>query len=355
MGSSKAGERPSGKAAKKSRKESAKKSGRKSAKKDSAKKDSANKAVAVAPPFPATGPGRLPAPKPAPGHLQERRTGAGPSSATEAFRVPRLVPPFSSWSTVGADIGPESEKQAEKAMEDISERLAQLQERLYAQGQAGDRRRVLVILQGMDTSGKDGVTRHVLDAVNPLGLHLASFKKPTAEELAHDFLWRIEKQVPEPGVIGVFNRSQYEDVLVVRVHELVPPAVWGKRFAQINAFERRLYRQGVTVLKCFLHISPETQKERLLARLDDPEKYWKYNPGDVDERAYWDAYQAAYADVLRRCNTLVAPWHVIPSDEKWYRNWAVAQLLVETLERIDPQFPPADFDVEAERARLEQL
>ena len=254
--------------------------------------------------------------------------------------------------TRGIGIGPQSRSDAERRITDLAPTLAGLQEKLYAQGISGDRRRVLLILQGTDTSGKDGVVKHVMGLVNPAGLQLTSFKKPTPEELAHNFLWRIENQIPGSGLIGVFNRSQYEDVLVVRVHELVSKAVWSKRFAEINAFERRLARQGVTVLKCFLHISRAEQKERLIARLDDPTKYWKYNPGDVDERARWDDYQLAYADALRRCNTAGAPWYVIPADHKWYRNWAIGALLAQTLERIDPHFPPPNFDLAAERVRV---
>ena len=223
---------------------------------------------------------------------------------------------------------------------------------MFAQGTAGNPQRVLLVLQGMDTAGKDGVIKHVVGLVDPGGVHLASFKRPTAEELAHDFLWRIEKQVPPPGYLGVFNRSQYEDVLVVRVHELVPKAVWSKRYAAINAFERGLARQGVVIVKCFLHVSPQVQRERLAARLQDPTEYWKYNPADVDERGRWADYQDAYAEALRRCHTVAAPWHVIPADRKWYRNWAVAALLTEVLERLDPQYPPPDFDLDHERARV---
>src|SRR6478736_4919267 len=221
-----------------------------------------------------------------------------------AFAVPAGTVDIGAISTSATPVGPQSKSDAADAMVDIGAKLADLQERLFAQSTAGDRRRVLLVLQGMDTSGKDGVVNHVLGMVNPGGIHLASFKKPTKEELEHDFLWRIEKQVPEPGYIGVFNRSQYEDVLVVRVHDLVPKEVWSKRYAQINAFERRLADTHVTIVKCFLHISRDTQKERLLARLDDPTKYCKYNPGDVDERAYWDFYQQAYSEALNRCNTI---------------------------------------------------
>ncbi len=266
--------------------------------------------------------------------------------------LPRGPVDLSELATRATPIGPTSKKRARAAMTELGDRLGELQERLYAAGTGGDRRRVLLVLQGMDTAGKDGVINHVINQVHPGGVHLASFKQPTPEELAHDFLWRIEKQLPEAGMIGVFNRSHYEDVLVVRVHDLVPESVWRKRYAAINAFERRLAASGVTIVKCLLHISRAEQAERLAARLDDPTKHWKYSPGDIDERALWPDYQAAYTDVLRRCNTVAAPWYVIPSDRKWYRNWAVAALLAEALERIDPQYPPADFDVAAEKRRL---
>jgi PPK2 family polyphosphate:nucleotide phosphotransferase len=256
------------------------------------------------------------------------------------------------YPTDGRPVGPQSKKAAEKAIAHVGPRLAGLQERLYAQGIEGDRRRMLIVLQGMDTAGKDGVIKHVVGLINPAGLDLASFKKPSPEELAHDFLWRIERRVPPHGYIGVFNRSHYEDVLIVRVHELVPKAVWSRRYAAINAFERRLTGEGVVIVKCFLHVSRHVQRERLAARLEDPTKYWKYNTGDLDERALWGEYHKAYEDALRRCDTVSAPWHVIPADRKWYRNWAVAALVTETLERMDPQYPAADFDVEHERARV---
>ena len=240
-------------------------------------------------------------------------------------------------------------------MVDRGSRLDHLQEALYAQATGGGRRAVLLVLQGMDTSGKGGVIRYVGGLVNPQGLHIATFKKPTPEELAHHFLWRIRNQVPRPGFIGIFDRSHYEDVLVARVESLVPEEVWRRRYDEINAFEAELTEKGVTVLKCMLHISPEEQAERLLARLDDPAKRWKYNPGDLDARAKWWEYMQAYADAMRACDSDTAPWYVVPSDRKWYRNWAVAALLDETLTEMDPTFPQPDFDVDAERARLASL
>jgi PPK2 family polyphosphate:nucleotide phosphotransferase len=252
----------------------------------------------------------------------------------------------------GKPVGPKSKKNASSKLAAIGAELDELQEALYAEGLGGGRRRVLLVLQGMDTSGKGGTIRHAAGLVNPQGLHIASFKKPTEEERRHHFLWRIRKHVPRPGFIGVFDRSHYEDVLVVRVEGLVPEAEWRKRYDEINDFEREISEQGVTIVKCFLHISPETQKERLLARLDKPRKRWKYNPGDLDARAKWSDYQEAYADVLRECSTLVAPWFVVPSDRKWYRNWAVAQLLLETMRELGPAYPEPDFDPLIEKARL---
>jgi PPK2 family polyphosphate:nucleotide phosphotransferase len=273
-------------------------------------------------------------------------------SVSEALSLPSEPVDLASIDTRGTSVGPQSKKAAAAEVEKMAPMLAGLQERLYAQGTSGNRRRVLLILQGMDTSGKDGVIKHVIGLVNPAGLHLTSFKKPTEEELAHDFLWRIRNELPEAGIVGVFNRSHYEDVLVVRVHGLVPKLVWSKRFAAINAFEKELAGDGFSVVKCFLHISADEQKRRLLARLDDPTKYWKYNTGDVQERKRWSDYQLAYADALRRCNVGDAPWHVIPADRKWYRNWAVAAVLKEALEQVDPQYPPPTFDLAAERARV---
>ncbi len=273
-------------------------------------------------------------------------------SASKALSLPGGKVDLGSIDTAGTPVGPNQKHEAQRLMVPIGAELAALQEKLVAEAIRGGRRRVLLILQGMDTSGKDGVVKHVLGLVNPAGVHLTSFKRPTQAELSHDFLWRIASQVPQPGQIGVFNRSQYEDVLVVRVHDLVPREEWSTRYAKINAFERRLVREGTVIVKCFLHISKDTQRERLAARLDDPTKYWKYNPADLTERGYWSQYQEAYAEALRRCNTVGAPWFVVPSDRKWYRNWAIASLLLETLRQLDPHYPPADFDVAVERTRL---
>ncbi len=238
--------------------------------------------------------------------------------------------------------------------ESLAPELGDLQERLFAAGRVSDdaARRILIVLQGMDTSGKGGVIRHAIGMVDPQGVRIKAFKAPTEEERAHPYLWRIERELPPPGMIGIFDRSHYEDVLVVRVHDLVEESVWSKRYDEINAWEQGLVGQGIVLIKCFLHISSDEQRERLLARLDDPTKYWKYNPDDVDERANWPAYQEAYRAVLERCNTEQAPWYVIPADRKWYRNWAVAQLLVEHLRALDLRWPIAEFDVEKEKVRV---
>ena len=249
--------------------------------------------------------------------------------------------------------GFDGDKAAGKAeLAALGPRLSDLQERLHAEGASGGARSLLLVLQGMDTSGKGGVVRHVIGQVDPQGCEIASFKAPTKEELAHDFLWRIRKRLPGPGKLGVFDRSQYEDVLVVRVHGLVPRSTWSRRYAAINRFETRLVTNQVRVVKVFLHVSREEQRQRLLARLDDPTKLWKFNPRDVDERASWDDYQEAYAAALERCNSDAAPWYRVPADRKWYRNWAIASLLVEQLEDMKLTWPKADFAVEEQRARL---
>jgi PPK2 family polyphosphate:nucleotide phosphotransferase len=244
---------------------------------------------------------------------------------------------------------------AKAAHPDMAERVSTLQEQLYAEGRKGGTRSVLLVLQGMDTSGKGGTVRHVVGQCDPSGLHVATFGRPTPEELAHDFLWRIRRQLPKPGKIGVFDRSHYEDVLAARVRGIVERHVWGRRYRTINRLEEDLVAGGTRVVKCFLHISAEEQRARLLARLDDPTKHWKYNPGDLEDRALWGDYMVAYADALERCNTEAAPWHIVPADRKWYRNWAITQLLIEQLEDMALEWPEADFDVDEERRRLEAI
>jgi PPK2 family polyphosphate:nucleotide phosphotransferase len=273
------------------------------------------------------------------------------TTARTAFRVPEQLD-LAAVDPRGRPVGPRDKDDAAEAMVELADRLDDLQEALFAEATGAGRRSLLLVLQGMDTSGKGGVIRHVAGLVNPQGLQIASFKRPTPEELAHDFLWRIRKQLPVPGRIGVFDRSHYEDVLVVRVDGLVPEPVWRERYRTIRDFEAELSAQGTTVVKCMLHISPKEQAERLLARLDEEDKLWKYNPGDLDARAKWPAYQQAYTDALRDTDTDVAPWYVIPADRKWYRDWAIASILVETLQEMDPQYPVTDVDVDAERARI---
>jgi PPK2 family polyphosphate:nucleotide phosphotransferase len=267
----------------------------------------------------------------------------------------RLAPGPVDLTTIPTDATPgfaDGKKAGTQALLDLGPELADLQERLFAEGTAGSTRNVLLVLQGMDTSGKGGTLRHTVGLMDPQGVRIHSFKAPTTEELEHDFLWRIEKALPGAGIIGVFDRSHYEDVLIVRVRGLVPPDELERRYGAINDFEQRLVNGGTRVVKCMLHISPQEQKERLQARLDDPAKHWKYNPNDLDERARWPAYREAYEVALERTNTEHAPWHVIPADRKWFRNLAIGRLLHETLLDLDPQWPVADFDVQVEKKRL---
>ncbi|MFI6877329.1 PPK2 family polyphosphate kinase [Streptomyces sp. NPDC050400] len=281
----------------------------------------------------------------------------GKASAPPALRELLRIPEgervdLSAYDAAATPGGPQDKAAGVAATARMGEHLAHLQERLWAAGSAGDRRRILLILQGMDTSGKGGTVKHVIGLFNPSGCRIKAFKAPTPEELKHPFLWRVMKALPEPGEIGIFDRSHYEDVLIARVRELVTRSQLGRRYGQINRFEKSLADDGVTIVKCFLHISYEQQKRRLLERLDNPDKYWKFNPGDIDDRALWPAYQEAYEIALERCSTDAAPWYVIPADRKWYRNWAVSKLLTEHLEAIDPQYPKAEFDVAECRRRL---
>ena len=277
------------------------------------------------------------------------------ASLRSTLRAPAGAIDLSGLDPRATPLAPGGKKATREALIGQGAELDELQERLYAEGTgARARRRVVLVLQGMDTSGKDGTIKHVAGQLNPQGVHIASFKQPTEEELEHHFLWRIRRQIPAAGLVGVFNRSHYEDVLVVRVHELVAPAVWGKRYGEINDFEAELAADGVTWIKVFLHISHEEQRERLIARLDDPTKRWKFNPSDVRERRFWADYQRAYADALERCSTDTAPWYVVPADRKWYRDWAVAGLVHETLRDLDPQYPRRRFDADAWKQRLQE-
>jgi PPK2 family polyphosphate:nucleotide phosphotransferase len=271
---------------------------------------------------------------------------------SELLRVPpdgidvRTIDPRSTPAARGG------EDEAEKLQAKLGPRLEDLQELLYAEGRSGGKRNVLLVLQGLDTSGKGGTIKHVLGQVDPQGVQIAAFGPPTPEERRHSFLWRVERRLPEPGKIGVFDRSQYEEVLAVRVRGLVPRSTWSRRYPMINRFEQQVAASGTTIVKCFLHISIDHWKERQLARLDNPTKHWKFSPGDIDDAKLWDDYLVAYNDVLSRCNTDAAPWYVIPADHKWHRNLAVTRLLVEQLEALDLQWPKAAFGVAGQRRRV---
>jgi PPK2 family polyphosphate:nucleotide phosphotransferase len=249
--------------------------------------------------------------------------------------------------------GVKGKGEARAAVAKMAPELARLQEQLFANGNVGGPKRLLLLLQGMDASGKDGTVKHVVGQVNPAGCRITSFRAPTKEELSHDFLWRVTNALPSAGQLGVFNRSQYEDVLVVRVHELVPRNEWSRRYARINAWEKRVAASGTTIVKVFLHISRDEQKQRLLERLDDPTKHWKVGEHDIAEGRRWEDYQEAYVAALTRCSTEVAPWYVVPADRKWYRDWAVSNLLLETMRSLDLRWPtPEGMDL---RAMAKQL
>jgi PPK2 family polyphosphate:nucleotide phosphotransferase len=239
--------------------------------------------------------------------------------------------------TFGHEKGPKLEAKTQKALA----RMDSLQYLMYAE----KKHALLVVFQALDAGGKDGTIRHVMSGLNPQGCLVASFKQPSSEELAHDFLWRVHKLVPRVGDIGVFNRSHYEDVLIARVHNLVPKEVWSARYEQINAFERILAQNGMVIVKFFLHISREEQKKRFMERIDDPDRRWKISQSDFTERKYWDDYVQAYEEVLRRCSTDEAPWYIVPSNKKWFRNFAVSRILVETLEELKMKYPKPTVDI----------
>jgi PPK2 family polyphosphate:nucleotide phosphotransferase len=259
----------------------------------------------------------------------------------------RIIPPFGKkvdlkdYDTKHTGQKKDKNQVREETIEKLK-RLRLLQEMFYAEG----KRSLLVVLQATDTGGKDGTIHHVFRGVNPQGVQVTSFKQPSAEELSHDFLWRIHQHTPPKGYIGIFNRSHYEDVLVVRVKNIVPKNVWNKRYQIINSFEESLVENGTAVLKFFLHISKDEQKKRLEARRDNPKKQWKFSVDDVEKRALWDDYVNAYEDVLTKCNTKYAPWHIIPSDNKWYRNFIVSSTIADTLEQMDPKFPKPEKGIE---------
>ncbi|HKH16420.1 MAG TPA: polyphosphate kinase 2 family protein [Solirubrobacteraceae bacterium] len=270
----------------------------------------------------------------------------------EALRAPAGAVDLSAIDTRATPGLKGNKADAQKQLPDLGVRLATLQEQLYAEGRTGGSRSVLLVLQGMDTSGKGGTVEHVVGQVDPSGVQVVAFRRPTPEELEHDFLWRIRRRLPEPGMIAAFDRSHYEDVVAVRVRGIADRRTWSRRYTTINRFEERLAAQGTVIVKCFLHISPEEQRERLLARLDDPTKHWKYRPGDLEDRALWDDFQRAYSDAIERCSTDAAPWYVVPADRKWYRNWAISRLMCDRLEQLGLGWPAATFDVEEQKALL---
>ncbi len=265
-------------------------------------------------------------------------------SRSRPLRELLRVKPGSSFRLADVDPSASHGRDKESAAGELQtglSRLTDLQDRLWAE----QKHPILIVLQGIDAAGKDGSIEHVMGAFNPMGCTVTSFKVPTPVELAHDYLWRIHQRTPGKGEIAIFNRSHYEDVLVVRVHDIVPKAVWSQRFDQINAFEELLTSSGTTILKFFLWIDREEQRERFQARLDDPAKRWKFRLGDLEERKLWDDYTAAFDDVLRRCTTEAAPWYVIPSNRKWFRNLAIADIIADTLDDLNPQYPPSEEDL----------
>ena len=273
------------------------------------------------------------------------------AAISELLRVTKgfTVADFDPASTPGFD---EGRKKGEEALAAYAPEIGEWQERLWAETKGGGTRSLLLVLQGLDSAGKGGIVRHVMSNADPAGIKATSFKAPTEEEKRHDFLWRIRKALPGPGQIGVFDRSHYEDVLVVRALGLAPRTVVGRRYATINAFERELIAGGTQVLKVFLYISKDEQKARLMERLERPDKHYKYTPGDTDNRAHWDAYMEAFQVMFDRTSTVGAPWHVIPANNKWYARYAVQQLLLEKLREMSPDWPVPDYDVDTEKARL---
>jgi PPK2 family polyphosphate:nucleotide phosphotransferase len=261
---------------------------------------------------------------------------------------------LSTTATPGAPKGRDPKLEAATSRARTGHELADLQEQLFGMAETeGSPKRLLLVLQGMDTSGKDGAIKRGLGGMNPKWMQIKGFEAPTKEEQRHPFLWRIEREVPQPGIVGVFDRSHYEDVLVVRVRGLAPEDVWRPRYEEINAFERRLTEDGVTIVKVFLHISREYQRERQIRRLERVDKRWKFNEGDLDDRDHWDEYRVAYEEALERCNTPWAPWHVVPADRKWYRMWAVSQLVRETMRGMDLHYPERrELDIPALITRL---
>ncbi|MDR6972660.1 polyphosphate kinase 2 family protein [Leifsonia shinshuensis] len=278
------------------------------------------------------------------------------SSWTEdPYEVLRVQPGFR-LSDQDTDASPGfdgGKKEGEKDLAEGAGRLADLQEKLFACGREGEPRSVLLVLQAMDTAGKGGIVSHVIGSMNPGGVHYAGFGKPTPDELAHDFLWRVWREVPAAGQVGVFDRSHYEDVLIGRVRSLAPPEELERRYGAINAFEKELAQSGTTIVKVMLHLGKEEQKKRLASRLERPDKLWKFNPADVDERLHWDSYQEAYQVVFDRTTSAYAPWFVVPADRKWYARAAVQRILIRALEGLGLEWPVPDYDVEEQKRRLD--
>lgn len=276
-----------------------------------------------------------------------RKSSSKRGTIADRLRAPGGPVKLAKWDPDSTPGIRDREEAAERLAANL-ERMDELQYGLYAEG----RRSLLLVFQGMDAAGKDGVIRKVATAFNPQGCRAWSFKAPTPEELAHDFLWRIHRAAPAKGEVAIFNRSHYEDVLIVRVHGLVAKDVWSERYEIINEFERRLHEHGTTILKFFLHISREEQLERIRKRLEDPAKHWKFSEADLDERARWDDYQSAFEDLLARCSTKHAPWFVIPANRKWYRDAAVSEIVAATMAGMDPRPNKVVLDVKRLRARL---
>jgi PPK2 family polyphosphate:nucleotide phosphotransferase len=272
---------------------------------------------------------------------------SGTLAAGDGFRLADVDPD----STPGY---PGGKSDGRALLEELDGKLAALQEQLFAEAKFGGTKRVLLILQAMDTAGKGGIVAHVVGAMDPQGVQLKAFKAPTDEEKSYDFLWRIEKEVPAAGMVGVFDRSHYEDVLIHRVHGWAPPEELERRYTAINEFEARLAASGTRIVKVMLNISRDEQKARLLARLDDPSKHWKYSSSDLKERAFWDDYMAAYQAAFDKTHTEVAPWHVVPANKKWYARIAVQQLLLQAMEDLNLKWPEAEFDVALERSLVER-
>ena len=268
------------------------------------------------------------------------------SLSDHPFRVkPGQKVDLDKFPTRDEELFPVNKPQGKDLFKRMEHQIDLLQELLYAEG----KQKLLVVFQAMDTGGKDGTIRSVFDKMDPQGIRVASFKRPSSKELAHDYLWRIHKEVPQKGETVIFNRSHYEDITAVRVREIFPEVVWSKRYEHIVNFEKMLTDEGATIIKIFLHISREEQKERLQARLDEPEKNWKFNPGDLDDRALWPKFMKAYEDVLSKTSTEYSPWYVIPADRKWYRNLVVADIVVKTLKGLEMEFPEIDYDPSAVR------